>query len=120
MIAALRFVLSAKFLSGFVIALALGVVVSGVVALRVYGSGYGAGAADTTRRYEAAAAIERDRQAQANSEAAERQRLQYARLMDLVRQKNDLIEDLRDVRESDPRAAEPAISGDSMRRINRF
>jgi hypothetical protein len=120
MIAVLRFVLSARFLSGLVIAAALGGIYGQVTYWRGHSAGYQLGEQVTKAKYEAAAAEERTRQAEANETAAAQQRQRFANLIALLQQKNDLIEDLSDERESDPDAYRLGISGASMRRINRF
>ena len=86
---------------------------------RGHAAGYDLGERVTKANYEAALEDERARVDAANAEARARQRKQYENLIDLIRRKDALLEELDHEAEHDPRAPECGMSGDGLRRINR-
>lgn len=147
MLAALRFVLSARFLCGFVLALALGAIASTVSYWRGHSAGFVLGVQTTEAKVARETAKETARQDAANEAARAEQRRRFDNLMTIIEAKNDELETLREAAERGaegaagddiappivpgpvgpartdgaPGACPPrGISGDSMRTINRF
>lgn len=111
--------LSRNFWLGLLIAGALGGLYGQANYWRGHAAGYRFGEQVTTAKYEAALQGERERVDAANAEARALQRQRFANLMDLIRRKDDLLEELDNEAVDDPRADDCGLSGDGLRRVNR-
>jgi plasmid maintenance system antidote protein VapI len=74
----------------------------------------------TTQKYERAMQVEKDRITRANNEALRLAHEREAELAEILAQRNEEIKNLMSEIDLDPNASRPAISVDSVRRINRI
>ena len=86
----------------------------------VYDSGFDNGVAETESKYRLAIEKERHRQLEANQDALDKANKRQAELKQLLGERDATLKRLSEESLKDPDANRPAISVDSVRRINRI
>lgn len=85
-----------------------------------YHDGYVTGKAEASNAAEAARLVERDRQDKANADAREAARKREKWLADENTRLQSLLDENANAADQDPRRDEPALSGDSVVRLNKI
>lgn len=85
----------------------------------IFHSGYSKGVDDTVQKYEVKIQVERERQRSANRDALVKAQEGEANLRRLLSERNATIKILTEEADKDPNASRPAVSANSVRRIDR-